>query len=133
MLGTMRAFRPLVLLAALSLGATVAACDPSGSEMSVVNESDQDLVVRAQTDFGTWSKAVPGRTRGTLFNSFSGTTKDTSIVVVFDGSCGRITEIPFENGGQVHVDADGAITMEAFEWRGAAGLTMATLADQTCP
>ena len=132
MLGTMRASRPLVLLAALSLG-TTEACDPSGSEMSVVNESDHDLVVRAQTDFGTWSKAVPGRTRGTLFNSFSGTTKDTSIVVVFDGSCGRITEIPFENGGQVHVDADGAITMEAFEWRGAAGLTMATLADQTCP
>ena len=122
-----------MLLAALSLGATVA-CDPSGSEMSVVNESDQDLVVRAETDFGTWSKAVPARSRGTLFNSFSGTNKDTSIVVVFDSSCRRIAEIPFKNGGQVHLGADGAITMEGFEWRGAAaGLTMATLADQKCP
>jgi hypothetical protein len=129
----MRNMGLLVLLAALSLGST-AGCDPSGSELSVVNESGEDLVVRAETAFGTWSKAVPARTRGTLFNSFSGTNKDTSIVVVFDGSCGRIAEIPFKNGGQVHVRADGAITMEDFEWRGAANdLTMATLADQSCP
>jgi hypothetical protein len=118
-------------VAAISLGAA-AACDLSGSALSVVNESDQDIVVRAQTDFGTFSKAVAARTAGTLFNAWA-TAKDASVVVVFDGSCERLTEIPFENGGQVHVGTDGTITMERHDWRSAAGVTWATLADQHCP
>jgi hypothetical protein len=100
--------------------------------MSVVNESDQDVVVRAETDAGTYSKVVPARTGGTVFNSFT-SARDTWTVVVFDGSCGRLTEIPFQDGGQVHLGTDGTISIEPFEWRGAPDIPRVTLTDQSCP
>ena len=131
MLWIMRSACLLILMTVVSSGFTVA-CDATGSEMSIVNESGQRLVVRVQTDSGTYSKAVPGRTAGTLFNAF-GTVRDTSIVVVFDALCERLAEIPFQNGGHVHVGADAAITMEPWEWRGATGVSRAALADQSCP
>jgi hypothetical protein len=122
----------MVLLAALCLGAT-AGCDNTGSALFVVNEWDQAVMVRPVTGSGHGSKLVPPMTSGTVFNTFGGAQKGWT-AVVFDGTCERLAEVPFEtNGMTVHIGSDGSVTTEPVQLQGTpSGVQYATLADGTC-
>jgi hypothetical protein len=127
-----RHWRTSILLAALSLGASTG-CDSGGSELYVTNEWNQEVVARVRTGAGTASKSIPAGSSGTLFNSFANTQEGWT-VVVFDGSCQRLAEVPFESSGlTLHIGSAGEVTMEPDGWRAPADVPRVSLVDGRCP
>ena len=127
-----RPWLPALLLAALSLGVATA-CDSGGSALYVVNEWHQEVVVRVQTTAGTTSKSVPAGSSGTLFNSFASAQKGWT-AVVFDGSCQRLSQVPFESSGlTVHIGSAGEVTMEPDGWQWPADAPRVSLVEGGCP
>lgn len=122
----------LVFLATVTLGAT-AGCDPGGAQLRVANQWDQEVVVVVTTSAGTAQKVVPAGTAGTLFNTFA-SVQDGWTVVVLDGSCRRLAEVPYEATGQtVHIGSEGQVEMQPEDWHTPAEVEYVSLLDATCP
>lgn len=120
--GRVRPGQVLGLVAATSLA--LAACDIGGTHLSVQNESDQAIVIRAMTAGSMEIVQVPPRTWGTVFSSWS---SPSGTIDVLDPSCRLLASFPFDRpGSTVWVGPDGAIKVRDHTARVADGMTQAS-------
>jgi len=125
-----------IVLASILSAVAIAACDPTGSSVIALNQSDSDVVVLVNAGGPTGSKNVPAHTQGTVFNTFAspGGQGAQWSVVVFDDACERLIEFPIRtNGSAIHIDPTGKVTFEPGDPTFAVGLDVVTLDDASCP
>ena len=124
-----------IVLAVILSAVAIAACDPTGSSVIVLNQSDSDVVVLVNAGGPTGSKNVPAHTQGTVFNTFGSPGQGAQwTVVVFDDACERLIEFPIQtNGSAIHIDPNGNVTFEPGDPTFAVGLDVVTLDDASCP
>jgi hypothetical protein len=110
-----------------------AACDPTGSAVIAINESDHDVVVSVRAGSAA-SKSVPAHTQGTVYNTFGGPEGQGWSVVVFDALCQRLAVFPIRtNGSTIHIGPDGKVALEPGDPKFVAGADYVTMADARCP
>ena len=101
----------------------VATCDIGGSHLSLRNEWDEDVIVRATTLSSLHSVRVPPSTWGNVFSAWDGPTGE---IEVFDSSCRLLASFPFERSGpSVWVDPDGRVEFTDDDGPLAEGVTRA--------
>jgi hypothetical protein len=89
----------------------LAGCDSGGSELDVINESDQDVVVWVVAD-QPHSVRVPARSWGHVFSAWSRPERD---IEVYDAACNLVASIPYDHSW-LHIGSDGSVS--SFEHRG---------------
>ena len=82
------------------------ACDSGGSELDVLNESDQDVIVRVFVDGTTHSVRVPARTSGHVFSAWGRPDRD---IRVYDAACKLLASVPFERSW-LHIASDMSVS-----------------------